>query len=473
MTSPDTRPFRRLGLVDLEAKFRQEQGTAVVLNYIDFTDPNYADRVNEVLYSEQGDMEFVASCDCGYRSSNFYIGATCPRCRTDVLPPLSFGRDSLPHAAWIAMPDDIPGVLHPVFYRVLAKWLTYDRDRNLIDILLDPLADAPPDLADCPRGFQAFHDLFDEILPILATFPRKQAQWPWIQTFVERYRPLAFVRHLPALSSVLHPVTRADETAAQSRTYTDKDSEHFLSAVHILSFLRFGSSRIRSEAQRDRKIHEAYKAYINYASGVVKKKLAEKTGLLRKHMFGARFHWSFRSVITPIAGPHRYDELYIPWSVAVNLLQVHIVGRLMNDHKHTLQDALHRHKAAETQHDEIISGIMNALIAESDWPGLPVLFNRNPSIQRGATQLLFVTKIKPDPADRSIALSVLILTKPNADFDGDSLNSLLLMESDAVRKFLAQHPSNYYLSTSEPAIDTAISLPKQPTINLAAFQGYV
>lgn len=470
---PDPRTYRRLGLVDLEEKFRQEQETAVVLNYIDFTDPNYADRVNEALYSEQGDMEFVASCDCGYRNSNFYIGATCPRCKTEVLPPLSFGRDSLPHTAWIAMPEEIPGVLHPVFYRVLSKWLTYDRNKTYIDTLLDPTAETPPELEAFPRGFQAFHDHFDEILVQLSTLPRKQAQWPWIRTFTERYRHLAFVRHLPALSSVLHPVTRADETASQSRTYTDKDSEYFLSAVHILSFLRFGTTRIRAPEQRDRKIQEAYAAYITYVSSVIKKKIAEKTGLLRKHMFGARFHWSFRSVIAPIPGPHRYDELHVPWSVAVNLLQVHIVGRLMRDHGHTLQDALHDHKAAETKHDAVIAKIMDDLIAESDWPGLPVLFNRNPSIQRGATQLLFVTKVKQDPADKSIALSVLILSKPNADFDGDSLNSLLLTESEAVKKFLAQHPSNYYLSTSEPAVDTAISLPKQPTVNLAAFQGYV
>jgi len=119
--------------------------------------------------------------------------------------------------------------------------------------------------------------------------------------------------------------------------------------------------------------------------------------------------------------PHqdRYDELYFPWGIAVNLLKLHILGRLMRKHNMTVGEATVRHVKSLIQHDPLIDQIMKDLIHECkpDFPGLPILFNRPPSIKRGAVQLLYCSRVKPELEDKTINISTLILRDPNADFD--------------------------------------------------------
>ena len=58
---------------------------------------------------------------------------------------------------------------------------------------------------------------------------------------------------------------------------------------------------------------------------------------------------------------------------------------------------------------------MNELIAEAPNQRIPVIFQRNPTLHRGSAQLLYITKVKKDPRDITISLSVLVLSAPNAD----------------------------------------------------------
>lgn len=408
-------PHRIFRLYDLDAHFRNSPG-AICLDHIDFTKKGYADELNSRLYRQRSEMDFVASCDCGHLADNFYIGSMCPICKSVVASPLTFGRSHLPHTTWVSIPDEIPGVLHPVFYRVLSKWLKYDRTKNYIDAILDPDVPLPPELADIVqgRGFVYFYENFDYLIEAFMNMPKKASQ-PY-REFVTRYRKLAFVRHLPALSNVLHPITAADESAENSRRYTDKDSQYFLEAAHTLSFLRYNQRRrAKKKNVVDQKLFMAYKAYIEYLNIVTDRRLSHKPSLLRRHIFGARFHWSFRSVITPISGPHRYDELHVPWCIGVNTLRVHIIGRLVQKYRMTVSEAMAMHMRAEAQYDPIIAQIMREFIEESPFPGIVCLLNRNPSIQRGATQLFFITKFKEQIDDRAIGISVLVLKRPNAD----------------------------------------------------------
>ena len=117
----------------------------------------------------------------------------------------------------------------------------------------------------------------------------------------------------------------------------------------------------------------------------------------------------------PLSGAHECDEIHLPWSSAVNLLRPHIRGRLMRKYGMSLGQAATRHRRALSCHDALIETIMNDLIAECPYKGLPCLFNRNPSIRTGSTQLLFITKIKQDVDDKTIEFSVLVATGPNAD----------------------------------------------------------
>ena len=93
--------------------------------------------------------------------------------------------------------------------------------------------------------------------------------------------------------------------------------------------------------------------------------------------------------------------------------------------------------------DEEIAEILNELIEESPYAtirsgkkGIPIVLQRNPTLDRLSAQLLYVTKFKSDNLeDNTIGLSVLVLKGPNADFDGDALNLLLITDRKLFEQF--------------------------------------
>ena len=89
----------------------------------------------------------------------------------------------------------------------------------------------------------------------------------------------------------------------------------------------------------------------------------------------------------------------------------------------------------------LLDELFKELINESPAKSIPVILQRNPTLVRLSAQYLRVTKIKIDPSDNTISLSVLVLKGPNADFDGDALNGMLILDEEMNKslKRLAPH----------------------------------
>lgn len=76
------------------------------------------------------------------------------------------------------------------------------------------------------------------------------------------------------------------------------------------------------------------------------------------------------------------------------------------------------------------------IVGQGGKRGIPIVLQRNPTLDRLSAQLLYVTKIKWDNLeDNTIGLSVLVLKGPNADFDGDALNMLLITDDELYQQF--------------------------------------
>jgi hypothetical protein len=85
-----------------------------------------------------------------------------------------------------------------------------------------------------------------------------------------------------------------------------------------------------------------------------------------------------------------------------------------------------------------IGGSVNTgdLLGTTGYAGIPIILQRNPTLDRLSAQLLFITKFKSDNLeDNTIGLSVLVLKGPNADFDGDALNLLLITDDVLYQQF--------------------------------------
>ncbi len=79
-------------------------------------------------------------------------------------------------------------------------------------------------------------------------------------------------------------------------------------------------------------------------------------------------------------------------------------------------------------------------------------------------QLLWVTRVKKDINDDTVSMSTMILKDPNADFDGDAMNGVLLIEDAAIEAYLILAPHMRLRSTNRAEIGTNITIPNQSLI---------
>lgn len=419
-----SKPNNVLKLLNFDENFRRMEDRAIILNNIDYNIPGYADVLTNNVYSRVGDFNFIARCACspgeGGLEGTYTEGMICPKCKQRSVSGMDAISGHLDHMVWLSSPTSIPGFMHPNVYMVWARWAKADKSTGYIDAIVNPKLPLPAELAevvpDKQRGWKFLHDNYDTLCDFFLNHLKKTRDkaTPALKVYLQSMRHLTFCRYLPVLASVLHPIIQSDQSRG-GRKFVDQGSQYILEAANGLSYLQFAPSPPTKHAEIQDTIHTAYKSYMLYLDDIARRRMSKKQSLPRRHVLGARFHWSFRSVIVPICGPHRYDELHLPWCVGVNNLKVHIIGRLMQRHGHTLGDATYRQLKAITHYDPLVHRIMKEMIAESPYPGLPVLFNRNPSLKRGSIQLLWATEIKDNVKDDTIGMSVLVLKDPNAD----------------------------------------------------------
>ena len=332
----------------------------------------------KVLFGDEiNDLNFIARCECGHLSGNFFIGTQCPRCKMVVRTNFC---DELKYRGWISLSKSMPPILHPIMYKVLRKWIGKWKNRFIIDRMLDVTDTLPPTLENVlGKGFIYFHHNFDSIINYFANeyqHSAKHKKRDEYLTFVKMYRDTAFVTKIPVLNQALHLITQSG-----SMRYSDSSSDHIL---EMLMEIKMTSYAYNNSVVRDdhinRKMRTIYKAYIAYTDSIITDKLSSKKGFLRKAILGSRYHLSFRGVIVPIIDPHEGDELFIPWKIALNIYKLEILNLLTNRRKLSVPDALDKLTKAIMVYDQDIMDILNTLIEECPFKGLPVLFGRNPWI---------------------------------------------------------------------------------------------
>jgi len=489
--------MRRLRAIDYEKRFRETPNPIILTNF-DVGSIGYSQMINECLYGITYDREesrrgaakvkrrefsYIPACRCRKYEGQSYVGLKCHACDSVVKDPLEMNNGDIPNDVWLEVPRSIKGVLNPDVYMTLAKWLSVkvgNQASSYIDVALNPKLPLPPGAVNIitGRGFNWFYDNYDEFIERCLTYVRKgknaldiQYKNDMIREYVKQMRPVTFTRFIPCLSNVLHAVATADANETDGRAYTDKGSEYILEAAHTLSYLNFTPDSKRKLRTFDEKLYGAFKKIVTYCQQyIVNDSLADKYGHIRQHCAGTRFHWSFRSVIVPNIGHHDLNDIILPWSLAVNLLKIHIIGALWNRYGIPIPEACRRQYIALQTYDPLIDTIMTDLIKESELGGLPIIFNRNPSVRRGASQNLKVPYIKKHPKDKTIAMSPLICKAPNADFDGDAMNGWLILEREALHKgFRHLEPAQRHRSTDAPILDTSITLPSQAFVICNAF----
>lgn len=469
MRSDDT--VRVLQLIDHDKQFAYNQNQAgsdpVILNKEDLSDPNFIDNLSELIFSNGAGADFVARCQCGETEGDNKIGMTCPICSTKVLKNHLLDDNNLICRNWLSSPSNLSsGWLAPKIYLNLATWLSYDKGkRNYLDDILDVDASLPYDLTDVihGQGFQYLHDNFDRIIdffvynhPVISKKPDTAS----MRFCLQLNRDRVFCHYIPILNAAIMPIITSEGSGPNKRRYSDVTADHILKAAVSLSRLEFAPKRQNRQIQTERVAYKAFKDIITYVEEATRKYVSTKKAIPRTHIFGSRFHWSFRAVVVPIIGPHNYYELHVPWQMAVNTLRVHLLGVLCREFDMTINAAVAKVRHALQAVDPDIKMIMDRMIEESPFPGIPCVWDRPPSIRDGSVMLKFWTKIKTDLEDSCVGMSPLDVALPNADFDGDNLAGVIIPETEMARAMRNLSPAALIYNRNTGGVSNEIGIHK-------------
>lgn len=507
---------------------RSDEPRVILINRIDVFDQENKKYIDAVIMKNcsEDQLSIIPSCECGFITGAFYLGSKCPKCHTfvtDIESNLSF-------LIWLETPEGVRPFISPIVLAILLNRYQlgqnkggYNRGRfNPIPYMMNPGYKIERSTIDrtsleymektnfvlcnlnkIERGYNSFVDNFFKIIDLLEDIYEKNKNLKLEEKrksfidFLHDNKDKIFSRYLPFPNKVIM-------TMEVNELGKFIDKRNILNPLNVIRRLTGIDIYNRSINEKQKRVAlsliDMADFYVNYMKSV----FFSKKGLIRQHIASTRCHFTSRCVITTIAGPHKYDEIFMPWSASMTLFRVHIIKALIGM-GYSYKDALSMIYKYNKFYNETIDYIFRSIIAEASIGyieniskedlckffmvntndltpekelelriryngGVRCLFNRNPSLHRGSIQSVRITKIKTDPNDNTISTSYLIFPAWNADVDGDELNLSLMLTKKAVSQMHNFDPHLNILSINAPnSFSNNIKLPRTIVSHMTNF----
>lgn len=455
---------------------------AKFVNEILYGAPDASEKLIDVLFSKTAsNVGFAPACECQECKGRQFIGHTCPWCGTVVSAAFASNFNPI---NWIRIPPELGKVLIPSAYLILQDWASWLRPNNtknknsgkkqkvaIIDAILDPSEELPDTLKEIVpnQGYAYFVEHMDEIMEALFTKYNKtmrSTKTPSIRTYYETYRSSILTDKLPILHPTFHPML-----VKGRMRHIDKTVDNIIPVISDLIDAKFSKAHaiVRSR-YADTSLFKIYSRYIQYLRSITKLKFGDKYAAVRKHTIAGRLHWSLRGVITPIIDRAMADEIRLPWEMAVSSNKLEILNLLQNRASLTPRASLQKYNRALVLGDKDVYQILVALINESPWPGLMYTIGRNPSLIKGCIQVTFYIHVSTNLQCKSVGINPLIVSAPNADFDGDAMWLIAIKENGLAKALHAAiHPRETILSETSLGISSYVAPTAQAFLHTNAF----
>lgn len=183
-------------------------------------------------------------------------------------------------------------------------------------------------------------------------------------------------------------------------------------------------------------------------------------------MNNRRYNFSCRAVIRQDA-TLRIDQVKLPYVELVKCLQQRIINILIRSYNCSPAEAYDKWSRAVATKDERIGEIIMAII-HSEPEGLPVIINRNPTINYGSILQMYCVGYT-DTLTMSVPLQV--LKSLAADFDGDVLNVFhIINRAFYERCRIVFNPRNaMYISRIDGKLNSDVLIQRDTLINSNTF----
>lgn len=372
-------------------------------------------------------ISIVPSCECGEITGEDKRGRICGVCHTEVLPHTE---RPIISRVWIRAPQGVRALITPSILTMLNQFFAVgkkskDKDNpdefRIIEYLLykENTRRVMPDhqtaidkmeAAGIQRGYNFFIDNFDRIFATLLELGLHRtgvnAFKEHIIGLVQMTRDLIFPQYLPIPNKLAFITERTN-----IGLYVDTGMGDAQDAVQTIASIEEGEGGT-SQWTRENRTAKSVLLLANFYHSYVKDILGPKEGWFRSNIYGTRVCFGGRAVITSIQGEHRYDDLDIPWTFAISLFKLHIANRLLREGMTPREINMYLIDSGHVFNPHL-HAILTDLIAQCPDGRWPVLFQRNPSLNRGSALNLFIRKVKVDPNDTTISLSTSVVKPPN------------------------------------------------------------
>ena len=399
-------------------------------------------------------------CECGAIKGAQFEHEICPICNT----PVEFTDVNIEFTGWLTLGDKY--IISPYYYQLLASVIgkpvledmiivkkKVDRDGNVTDAAADDLAEKPR--SPFSRiGASEFRRRYDEVMQYFRNKKKKMLNKVSAIDHLIDEKDKVFVSKIPVYSTFLRPQSQTADTLFFNQI--DKQIEPLYNLTEKLKDATdideyFILSRIQT---RVNKLWD-----INF------KLINGKEGFIRDQILGGGLNYVTRNVVVPDMWL-RADEVTISYHAFRILFKDKILRYLMLTCGMTLSAAMQKWNEGHVFDPQIYEVMQTIVYKEQS----AILLNRNPTLNFYSMLLMHIKNISKDPDNFTLGIPFFILPGLNADFDGDILNAIAMMNKAIEHAFRKFKPIEYMqVSRDSGKFNEYFSVPTNQMVDLHYF----
>ena len=414
--------------VNFDEEFSKLPFSPVIINDCPTVTQQQKEFLDNLIYKrfETDLLSNEPSCECGAVTGRYRLHSVCHNCGTPVEDAME---QELRPLVWIRSPHGVQKLMNPI---ILTKLLNYFNKSNfsLIEWMINTdyvSSGQKPAYLDSllamgvRRGYNNFITHIEEYMNLIFDLkvfkPKKGEHDPLYHLVMKALMEGTLLSsHIPLINRSLLVI---EETKVGK--WVDPIVMGAIDSIRTVSSIDDPIMTF-TPRQKENRIAKSLIALSNYYYETLDKVLSGKPGMFRKHVFGTRNNFSMRNVITSLTKAHRYDELHVPWGSAVTTFRLHLMNKLLKRGM-VANQAIALLNQCVYRYDPLIGQLFDELFAESRDGGFVCCFQRNPSLSRASAQRMLITKVKRDPNDPTISLSILATKGFNAKLIGHSFRN--------------------------------------------------
>ena len=413
-----------LRLTNYDRLFNNLSTNKIIVNDFNYYNHTEMETVQKVIFTVYNSdiMDVVPTCDCGATTGGFMLNKICPHCNTEVLDP----NENKAPVLWLKSLLPNVKMINLTYYNMLKRLLD-SRHIDYVRWMIDYKYNPPVQLHNWiygvkdilgERSYTNFINKQEDILIYLINNSHFKDQ-----NKNDKLKQLLHIwkhHHEDVLTNVAPLINKKLFVMEKTNKGKYIDLTVSLAIDTVVSWIKAASDMDMKDRYKDRVMGVGISKLAELASEYEEAHLGKKPGVFRKHVYAARSHFTFRGVITPIVGPHKYNEIHLPWSIAVTAMRPHILNKL-DKLGYTYKQANRMLYESVKVYNPVIASIMDDMINDCqypgmEFPGIPIIGLRNPGLLRGSTEAFTVSVIKKDPTDMCIGFPILSIKSMNGDW---------------------------------------------------------